>query len=256
MFTQTKKFKLNLLFGLLVLISMGLATSTALAQTNTNTLTDADIESLLYMREEEKLAHDVYVTLYDQWGANVFSNIANSEQGHMTAVLNLLNQYGLNDPAAGNAVGVFNNPELQALYDTLVAQGSQSYADALLVGGMIEEVDIVDLQRELDATSVTAIQQVYQRLLAASGNHLQAFANAYENATGESYTPQLLSDNELAAILNGGGNGNGNGRGNGNGHGHGNGQGQGQQGQGQQQTQPQNQIKDSGNAGNCNNCLT
>ena len=139
----------------------------AAAQTADGSLTDEDIASLLYMREEEKLAHDVYVMLYDLWGAQIFNNIASSEQNHTEMVLALLNQYGLDDPAAGNGVGVFTNPDLQALYDDLVSQGSQSYEAALLVGGLIEEVDIADLRAELENSNVAAIQQVYQSLLSA-----------------------------------------------------------------------------------------
>ena len=186
----------------------------AAAQTVANGLTDEDIASLLYMREEEKLAHDVYVTLYDMWHAPIFNNIASSEQNHAEMVLGLLNQYGLEDPAAGNNIGVFTNPDLQALYDDLVSQGNQSYEAALLVGGLIEEVDIADLRTELESTNVAAIQQIYQSLLSASGNHLNGFANSYENVTGEPYAAQLLSTADVAAILNGGNSsGNGNGQG-------------------------------------------
>ena len=186
----------------------------AAAQTTVGGLTDEDIDSLLYMREEEKLAHDVYVTLYEMWGAPIFNNIAASEQNHTEMVLGLLNQYGLADPSAGNGLGVFTNAELQALYDDLVSQGSQSYEAALLVGGLIEEVDIADLRSELESTNVAAIQQVYQSLHSASGNHLIGFANSYENATGNAYTAQLLSDADVAAILSGGnGSGNGNSQG-------------------------------------------
>ena len=35
-------------------------------------------EELAYLIEEEKLAHDVYQTMADKWGARVFSNIKNS----------------------------------------------------------------------------------------------------------------------------------------------------------------------------------
>ena len=199
--------------GLALFIAGGLMVlaQPAAAQTAVGGLTQEDIDSLLYMREEEKLAHDVYVTLYDLWGAPIFNNIASSEQNHTEMVLALLNQYGLADPAAGNAVGVFVNADLQALYDDLVSQGSQSYEAALLVGGLIEEVDIADLRAELATTNVAAIEQVYQSLLSASGNHLNGFANSYESATGTAYTAQLLSDADVAAILSGGnGSGNGN----------------------------------------------
>ena len=214
--------------GLALFIAGGLMVlaQPAAAQTAVGGLTQEDIDSLLYMREEEKLAHDVYVTLYDLWGAPIFNNIASSEQNHTEMVLALLNQYGLADPAAGNAVGVFVNPDLQALYDDLVSQGSQSYEAALLVGGLIEEVDIADLRAELATTNVAAIEQVYQSLLSASGNHLNGFANSYESATGNAYTAQLLSDADVAAILSGG-NGSGNGNSQGARGGGNNGQGQG-----------------------------
>ena len=35
-------------------------------------LTDEEIESLVFMHEEEKLARDVYLTLYDLWGFQIF----------------------------------------------------------------------------------------------------------------------------------------------------------------------------------------
>ena len=123
-------------------------------------------------------------------------------------------------------MGVFVNADLQALYDDLVSQGSQSYEAALLVGGLIEEVDIADLRAELATTNVAAIEQVYQSLLSASGNHLNGFANSYESATGTAYTAQLLSDADVAAILSGG-NGSGNGNSQGARGGGNNGQGQG-----------------------------
>lgn len=205
------KLLLGLGLALFMVGGLVLLVQPAAAQTTVTGLTEEDIESLLYMREEEKLAHDVYVTLYDLWGAPLFNNIAASEQNHTEMVLTLLNQYDLADPTVGNGVGVFTNPDLQALYNDLISQGSQSYEAALLVGGLIEEVDIADLRAELATTNVAAIQQVYQSLLSASGNHLNGFANAYENATGNAYTAQWLSDADVAAILSGGnssGNGN------------------------------------------------
>lgn len=96
-----------------------------------------EIADLEYMREEEKLARDAHLTLYDVWGVRTFQNISRSEQSHMDAILTLLNRYAIADPAVGNGVGEFTNPELQALYDQLIATGSQSLADALKVGGAI-----------------------------------------------------------------------------------------------------------------------
>lgn len=140
-------------------------------------LTQAEIDGLLYMREEEKLARDSYWTLYDKWGLYIFSRISNSEVNHMAAVKNLLDKYGLADPAAGQPVGSFTNLVLQKLYNDLMAQGSQSPTEALKVGVTIEEVDIHDLQNYIAATNKTDILQVYNNLLNGSYHHLSAFNN-------------------------------------------------------------------------------
>jgi hypothetical protein len=201
-----------------------LATPAAIAAAGS--LSNDESADLLYMREEEKLAHDVYIALYDVWGMNVFQNIAASEQTHTDSVLGLLNSYGLTDPVGNNAPGVFVNPDLQALYDQLVASGSQSLVDALRVGAAIEEIDILDLDEAIAQTSLADIVQVYQSLRAGSENHLRSFVSTLERQTGETYQPQYLSPELYAAIINGtqsqgngnGGNGNGgNGKGNGRG---------------------------------------
>jgi len=170
-------------------------------------LSEAEADALLFMREEEKLAHDVYVTLYDQWGMRVFTNIAASEQTHTDAIASLLDRYGLSDPTEGNTVGEFTDPALQALYDQLVVQGSLSLADALKVGAAIEEIDILDLEERIVETTHADIQLVYARLLAGSENHLRAFTSTLARQTGESYTPQYMEQAAYDAILAAGGNG-------------------------------------------------
>ena len=171
------------------------------APVNANGLTDAEIEGLLYMREEEKLAHDVYVTLYELWGLQLFNNIAGSELSHTNAVKALLDTYGIDDPAIGAAVGVFTNPALQSLYDELVATGAKSLADALKVGAAIEEIDILDLQQNLTGMANTNIRTVYENLLSGSENHLRAFTSTFARQTGETYAPQYLSQAVYNAIL-------------------------------------------------------
>lgn len=172
-------------------------------------LTQTEIDGLLYMREEEKLAHDVYVTLADQWSLTQFSRIANSEQMHTDSVKTLLDRYGIAD-IASTEVGVFTNPDLQALYNDLVAQGSVSAAEALKVGGLIEEVDIQDLDTRIAANDQADIAAVYANLRSASEMHLRAFATGYQSTTGTAYTAQVLSADTVATILSGA-NGHGNG---------------------------------------------
>jgi hypothetical protein len=163
-------------------------------------LDDADSEALIFMREEEKLAHDVYVVMYELWGLPIFDNISSSELSHMQAVKTLLDGYGVPDPAS-DVLGVFTNPDLQALYNDLVAQGSQSLSDALRVGAAIEEIDILDLQERLAQTENADIQHVFTNLLNGSINHLRAFTSTLMNQTGETYQLQYMSLEEYQAII-------------------------------------------------------
>jgi hypothetical protein len=167
----------------------------------TGELTQDEVNSLLFMREEEKLARDVYLALYEEWGLRIFQNIADSEQTHTEAVAALLEAYGLDDPADGEAPGVFTNPDLQDLYNQLTAQGRQSLQDALLVGAAIEEIDILDLENALEQTENPDIQMVYQNLLKGSYNHLRAFTSNFARQTGETYQPQYLSLGEYESIV-------------------------------------------------------
>ncbi|MDP1546598.1 MAG: DUF2202 domain-containing protein [Anaerolineales bacterium] len=155
--------------------------------------------ALLYMYEEEKLARDVYNTLFMVWNIPTFQNIAASEQMHMDSVQSLLDRYALTPPLLG--AGSFADPTLQGLYSTLVAQGSQSIAEALKVGAAIEEIDILDLQTRLAFTNNADIQLVFNNLVNGSNNHLQAFVSALQNQTGEIYQSQYLNAEQYAAAL-------------------------------------------------------
>jgi hypothetical protein len=172
-----------------------------------------EVAGLQFMREEEKLAHDVYLFLFDKWGLNTFQNIANSEQTHTDSVKILLDRYGLSDPAAATTPGQFTNSTLQNLYDQLTAQGSQSLADAIKVGAAIEEIDILDLQKQAALTTLEDILLVYANLEKGSRNHLRSFVNVLQSKAGETYQAQYLSVDAYQAIvgtaIESGGNGRG-----------------------------------------------
>lgn len=143
-------------------------------------LTEAEEQHILYMREEEKLARDVYLTLYELWGAEIFANISESEQRHMDAIKNLITRYGLVDPVVDDAVGMFTNPNFVGLYDELVLAGEISLEEALKVGVSIEELDIADLELALQETSMRTVRRIFQNLLNGSYNHLSAFQRNIE----------------------------------------------------------------------------
>ena len=163
-------------------------------------LTLQEEESLLFMREEEKLARDVYLYLYDIWGDKIFLNISDSEQQHTDAVLGLIEKYNLPDPAADTAVGEFDNLDLQGLYDLLTAQGAASLIDALIVGATIEDLDINDLNSQLLFIDNADIILVYESLLKGSRNHLRAFTGRLTEL-GFDYVPVYISQEDYDAIV-------------------------------------------------------
>lgn len=163
-------------------------------------LSPEEIEGLMFMREEEKLAHDVYVALHERWGAQVFANIAEAETEHTEAIRRLIVAHGLEDPAADTAPGEFVNADLQALYDRLIAMGEPSLVDALSVGCLIEEIDIRDIEaKKALVVDEPDIIRVYDHLLCGSRNHLRAF-NQNMVQQGQIYVPTVLSQANWDAI--------------------------------------------------------
>jgi len=155
---------------------------------------------VLYLREEEKLARDVYLTLAERWQLPIFSNIAAAEQRHMDLVLKVIQVYGLVDPVADDTVGVFTDTGLGALFGTLVADGETSLVGALRVGASIEDMDLADLSDLLAITDNDHLEIVAYNLAKGSRNHLRAFVRALE-AQGETYAPQYLDQETFDAIL-------------------------------------------------------
>lgn len=163
-------------------------------------LNDGEKSGMVFMREEEKLARDVYLYLYELYSLPIFNNISKSEQRHTDAIKVLLDKYELEDPVKEDIKGSFKNKELQALYDKLIEQGSDKVA-ALKVGALIEETDILDLEKELtENVDNQDISTVYNNLLRGSHNHLRAFVNVLK-INGFAYEPILLSQESFDSII-------------------------------------------------------
>jgi hypothetical protein len=167
----------------------------------TEPLDDAEKARILFIREEEKLAYDVYQTMFDIYGVNVFQNIPNSELSHMEAMLTIIKKYNLVDPMETNARGVYANPVLQSLYNQLVSQGRVSLLAAYQVGATIEELDISDLNSSLVVTNNQDVRLVYDFLNKGSRNHLRSFYKNIKNWNG-TYIPIYITQTEFDAIVN------------------------------------------------------
>jgi hypothetical protein len=163
-------------------------------------LSEAEIKGLLQMREEEKLARDVYLALYKAWDHQIFHNIAGSEQRHMDAVKTLLAKYGLIDPVIDDTIGVFSDPNIQNLYHELVQKGSISLIKALYVGAEIEDLDLFDLKEFIQAADNVDIQTVYQNLMKGSRNHMRAFLRQL-SAHGVMYEGTYLAPEVIEEIV-------------------------------------------------------
>jgi len=222
----------------------------------TPVISDEELNLLLEMKEEEKLAHDVYSALYENWGSRIFSNISLAEERHVNAIIRLLQYYGSADTLIGET-GVFAIDKFQTLYNDLVATGSVSLEEAFKTGVLIEEMDIKDLTEALKAVSNDNIILVFENLLKASRNHLRAFSREITKL-GITYVPTYISQEDFNQFINspmeygkkyrvnwkegqncqnqyryhnGNGEGNCNGTGQGNGYGRQSGQGNGYSGQ-------------------------
>lgn len=190
-------------------------------------LVSGEEAGILLMREEEKMAHDVYMVLGQTTDLVIFDNIASSETNHYNAIGYLISNYKLTDPST-SVEGTFTNPDLAALYEKLVAAGKVSLTEALKTGALIEETDIEDLEKLIATTTNSALLQVYGNLLRGSRNHLRAFVSTLATYQIE-YTPTVLSTEAFTQIVttpmetgNGNENMNGNGNKNSNGKGKGN----------------------------------
>ncbi len=163
-------------------------------------LSPAEKQGLFHMRQEEKLARDVYFTLFQRWQLRVFYNIYQSEQRHMDMVKLLLDKYGLKDPVEKLGMGYFKDKKLAQLYTQLVRQGMMSFGGAVKVGAQVEEMDIYDLQQEMKKTDNQDIKLLYANLMKASRNHLRIFMRWLQKM-GETYTPHYLNPKEFQKII-------------------------------------------------------
>lgn len=164
-------------------------------------ISDIEKQALIKMREEEKLARDVYLTLYQKWNVRIFSNISKSEENHMSTIKLLLDKYNISDPIKDNDVGKFSNKEFEELYNKLIETGNKSLVDALKVGATIEDLDIYDLQTLMLKVDNVDILFAFTNLKKGSENHIRAFTS-YLSSFGVTYTAKYITQEELNTILN------------------------------------------------------
>ena len=180
---------------------------------------------LVFMREEEKLARDVYLALGTMYPDSViFGKIDDSEQRHTTSVKAMIENYGHEDPNTNDNIGVYTGEDygwyFTEKYNQLVARASISELEALFVGAFIEELDMMDINQcpkvivETDNginevtecgkiyTDNSDIVRLYDSLLDGSDSHLEGYVKNIEKHIGEgNYQAQVLSQEQVDEIL-------------------------------------------------------
>lgn len=165
-------------------------------------LSDAEVNGILSLREEEKVAYDVYTFMFEKYESKVFKNIAENEKDHMDKIKELIDQYNLNDPLSGIAdqKGVFSSNKMKALYDEMIMAGNYGLLDALRAAARFEETDIVDLRKYLSSASDQTVINTYINLESGSQDHLRALVKDIKEE-GISYKPSYLSKEDFDKIM-------------------------------------------------------
>ena len=88
-------------------------------------------------------------------------------------MLSKVEMYDLVDPVTDDTVGAFETEDFAQLYDQLTEKGMESLEAAFMVGGLIEELDILDLQRAIEESDHPDVIQAYENLMRGSRNHLR-----------------------------------------------------------------------------------
>jgi len=139
--------------------------------------------------------------LYQQYGTKQFTNVATKgEYQHIGAVQQLVQKYKLDDtnlsftnvvdplgymntPIEAMDAGVYDVPEIQALYDNLMARATDE-TEALKVGCIIEVVDVNDLTHDIalaESENAADIVTVFNFLRDGSYNHYWSFDKGLKN---------------------------------------------------------------------------
>ena len=228
--TNSKLFRIGAWLALLLPLSIG-AAGQGRADLGNKSMLDAGEEThLIFMRQEEKLARDVYLT-FAEWypHLSVFNTIATiSEQTHTDTMREKLAQFNVPDPEPDadvlpEMIGVFTGEPsgtfFNETYRELTKEGSLSELNALYGGAFIEELDMHDIvlcphiivemdngigdgECGLEYTDETALINSLSSLLDGSESHLRAYVGQIEAVIGVgNYQAQYLSQEEVDAIL-------------------------------------------------------
>lgn len=166
-----------------------------------SSLSVQEMQSAQLRREEEKMAQDLYVQFYEQWGIPTFFNISRSKAKHLESTYDeLFEPYGIEDPIKDMTIGVFTNPDIQKMYDEFRMKGMRSPGDAIEVAMMIVEMDLYHRAAGLEFGRDEEFIEVFEHRAKASENHFRSFSNQAMRY-GLAYQPRYLPQESVQALL-------------------------------------------------------
>ncbi len=174
--------------------------SAAASNLHASGLTEAEVEGLLYMREEENWPMTSTSPSTEFGAPRLPEHRQQRTDPHRSS----------QEPAGYLRPGRPSRQHLPLVSSsTLICKPSMtswwpSAANprrCLKVGAAIEEIDILDLQANLETLTAADVRQVYENLLFGSENHLRAFTSVLAQRTGEIYEPQYMDQAAYDAIV-------------------------------------------------------
>ncbi|NTV17903.1 MAG: DUF2202 domain-containing protein [Bacteroidales bacterium] len=165
---------------------------------STADLTADEIEFIYAVREDEKVARDLYFSFFGTFGLKPFENIGKAEDNHIKATEKLFDYYEIDYPALSEN-GKFENAIRQKLFDSLLLKGTPEL-EAFKVMAMLEESNIVEYGEVLKTIANPNIKIVIENLARASANHFKA-AIRQITALGGTYTPALMTQEQYKAVI-------------------------------------------------------
>lgn len=220
---QLQRIMLSASIGLMLALSG--TTRAAVSDDNAAVLDFNEQTHLVFICEEEQLAHDVYRVLGNRFPEiDIFADMEANREHSRCTVLDLLRRYRVSVPRVNDNIGVFSwgiyGRYFMEKYLVLTNQGSTSPLNALYVGAFMEELDIqeisecpkaiVDINNGISEKSACGkgytdnpeVLRIYESLLDESRMHLRRLVVAIEQQIGAGkYQAQVLSQDEVNAIL-------------------------------------------------------
>ena len=161
-----------------------------------------ETESLKFTAEQEKLSVELYLYAFSAYNLPIFQEIANKKTRHLTEVRAVMEDLDVEDPTEGIGVGVFNNTEIQTLYNQMRSRIEEGQNNAFIAALTVEESIIHFSGISLSETSNNTLIELYEAIICGSKNHFRTFYS--ELTTSKSYVSQYFTQEEFSDIVNSG----------------------------------------------------